>query len=174
MNNPMETVAVFKAPAELAEAVDEAKAAGAEIMDICSPVPLSELEELISRRPSPVRWFTLIGCVTGAAFGLWLQIYSVLSWPIQVGGKPIMSLSAFVIIAFEMTILIGALATFGGFLLTSRLPQFDGGMYHLKCSQDEFALIVRHEVDDYEKLRHLLQTKGAREIEPLEQKKDLS
>lgn len=174
MNNPMETIAVFEAPEELAEAVDEAKAAGAEIVDICSPVPLSELEESISRRPSPVRWFTLIGCVTGAAFGLWLQIYSVLSWPIPVGGKPIVSMSAFVIIAFELTILVGGLATFGGFLLTSRLPRFDGGMYHPKCSRNEFALVLRHESNDCEILRVLLASKGAQEIKQFEQKKDLS
>ncbi|HEY4717136.1 MAG TPA: quinol:electron acceptor oxidoreductase subunit ActD, partial [bacterium] len=49
-------------------------------------------------------------------------IYTTLSWKINVGGKPVVSIPAFVIIAFELTILFGALATFFGFLLFSKLP----------------------------------------------------
>ncbi len=49
-----------------------------------------------------------------------------LSWPLIVGGKPIVSLPPFLIIAFALTILFGALSTFLGFLLLSRLPSLRG------------------------------------------------
>ena len=53
-------------------------------------------------------------------------IYTVLSWPLMVGGKPIVSIPAFVIIAFELTILFGALATLTGFLILAGLPSPKG------------------------------------------------
>jgi hypothetical protein len=91
----------------------------------------------------------------------------VLSWPIPVGGKPIVSLSAFVIIAFELTILFGALATFAGFLFASRLPRFDASEYHPGCSQNEFALIVRHRSSESANIVDLLKKTRAREVKPL-------
>jgi hypothetical protein len=46
----------------------------------------------------------------------------MLSWPLIVGGKPIVSIPPFIIIAFALTILFGSLSTFLGFLILSRLP----------------------------------------------------
>ncbi|MGZ8432659.1 MAG: quinol:electron acceptor oxidoreductase subunit ActD, partial [Candidatus Deferrimicrobiaceae bacterium] len=53
-------------------------------------------------------------------------ILTTLSWPLIVGGKPIVSVPPFLIIAFALTILFGALSTFAGFLLLSRLPSLQG------------------------------------------------
>jgi hypothetical protein len=54
--------------------------------------------------------------------GFALCIYTVLRYPLIVGGKPVVSILPFVVIAFELTILLGSLATFAGFLLNARLP----------------------------------------------------
>jgi hypothetical protein len=167
MNEHMKTMAIYETPDELIEAVEVIRAAEVQLIDICSPISLPELEELLPRRPSPVRWFTLAGCVSGAAFGFWLQIYSVLSWPIPVGGKPIVSLSAFVVIAFELAILFGALATFAGFLISSRLPRFDRSAYHPGCSQNEFALILRHRSSETANVEDLLRKTRARDVKPV-------
>ncbi|RJP21724.1 MAG: DUF3341 domain-containing protein [Candidatus Abyssobacteria bacterium SURF_5] len=167
MSERCESIAIYSTAEALARAVQAAQSLNMEIIDICSPIPLPEMEELVPRRPSQVRWFALIGCLTGAAFGLWLQIYTVLSWPIPVGGKPIVSLSAFVVIAFELTILFGATATFAGFLFTSRLPRI-GGIYHPGCSQNEFALVVRHESPQCEKVHSALKNEGTLDVRLLE------
>ena len=60
---------------------------------------------------SPVRLFTLIGGLTGCAAGFGMTIWMSHDWPIVVGGKPIGSIPPYVVIAFELTILLGALST---------------------------------------------------------------
>ena len=60
---------------------------------------------------SPVRLFTLIGGLTGCAAGFGMTIWMSLDWPLLVGGKTIASIPPYVVIAFELTILLGALST---------------------------------------------------------------
>jgi hypothetical protein len=87
-----------------------------------TPYPVHEAEELLKIKPSGIRFFTLIGSFLGLLLGFAFTIYTVLSWPLISGGKPIVSTPAFVIIAFELTILFGSISTFLGFFLLSGLP----------------------------------------------------
>ena len=64
----------------------------------------------------------LVGCVTGFAF----PIYTVLDWPMITGGKPLISIPPFVVIAFELTILFGAIGGMLSFLVLSGLPRLTG------------------------------------------------
>ena len=89
---------------------------------VITPFGVPEAEEILSRGRSNVRFFALVGAASGTATGFAFTILTSLSWPLIVGGKPIVSLPPFLIIAFALTILFGALATFAGFLLLSRLP----------------------------------------------------
>lgn len=94
-------------------------------LKVLTPFHVHEVEHLLHIKTSPVRLFALIGALTGLVTGFALTIYTVREWPLITGGKPLISLPAFMIIAFELTILFGALASFAGFLLVSRLPAVD-------------------------------------------------
>lgn len=96
--------------------------ASPESLQVISPHPVERVDELLGSSPSKVKFFTLFGALTGLATGLAFTIYTVLSWPLMVGGKPIVSIPAFIIIAFELTILFGALASLAGFLILAALP----------------------------------------------------
>jgi len=93
---------------------------------VITPFGVPEAEEILSRGRSNVRFFALVGAVSGTATGFAFTILTSLSWPLIVGGKPIVSIPPFIIIAFALTILFGALSTFAGFLLLSRLPSLRG------------------------------------------------
>lgn len=97
------------------------------------PYEVPEVEEILGHRPGPLRFFPLVGAVGGFGSGLALTVYSVVSWPLIVGGKPIVSLPPFLLIGYLLTILFGSLATFAGFLLLARLPSprglADGGEF---------------------------------------------
>jgi hypothetical protein len=69
-----------------------------------------------------VRFFALAGAGAGTVTGFAFTILTMTSWPLIVGGKPIVSLPPFLIIAFALTILFGSLSTFLGFLFLARLP----------------------------------------------------
>ena len=86
--------------------------------------PDHTLEQLLgARRVSPVRLFTLIGALLGCAAGFALPAYTVSAWPLVTGGKPLLSIPPSVVIAFELTILFGAIFGMLGFLLLARLPR---------------------------------------------------
>ena len=89
---------------------------------IRTPIPVHEAMHLLKTPASPLRFFTFLGAFAGAATGFGLTIYTVKSWPLITGGKPLVSLPPFTIIAFELTILFGAIASLLGFLCLSRLP----------------------------------------------------
>ncbi len=99
-------------------------------MQAYAPVPEHELEHAMGYGQSPVRVFALVGALTGTATGFALSIFTSMDWPMVVGGKPIVSIPAFVVIAFEMTILFGALSTVIGLFINTRLAQSEtpGGL----------------------------------------------
>jgi len=93
-------------------------------IDTFTPYHVHEAEELLDRSQSPVRFFTGAGAVTGGIAGFAFTIYTVLSWPLVTGGKEVVSVNAFIVIAYELMILFGGLTAFVGFLHLSRLPVF--------------------------------------------------
>jgi len=93
---------------------------------VVTPFAVPEVEEILPGKRSKVRFFALVGAASGTVTGFVFTILTSLSWPLIVGGKPVVSLPPFLIIAFALTILFGALSTFAGFLLLSRLPSLRG------------------------------------------------
>jgi hypothetical protein len=89
-----------------------------------TPYPAHQAEELLDHSQSPVRFFTGAGAVTGCIAGFAFTIYTVLSWPLVTGGKEVVSINAFIVIAYELMILFGGLTAFAGFLFLARLPVF--------------------------------------------------
>jgi hypothetical protein len=109
-----------------------------------TPVPVPEAEPLLRMRPSPVRFFTLAGGLAGLAGGFVFMILTVLHWPLMTGGKPILTVPPFVIIAFELTILLGALASLLGFLVMARLPSI-GRIREPDDHANNFVIVVEEE-----------------------------
>ena len=108
-------------------AIRELRARGIRSIAAYSPVPLDEFEEALTGHGlprSPVRLFTLVGALTGTASGFALTIWTALKWNLITGGKPVVSIPPFVVIAFELTILLGGLCTLLGLLVTAKLPSF--------------------------------------------------
>ena len=171
MQDNRETLlAVFGDSQGLTEAVKATVDSGGDVLETLSPVHLPELDKVLPQRPSFVRWFALLGCIGGAVLGLAFQIMTVLQWPHLTGGKPALSFPAFVVVAFEMTILLGALATFAGLMIAAKLPQIGKDHYHDGCSQSDFALVVRCDQRERSSLETLLREAGAQEVRAVEPK----
>lgn len=132
---------------------------------VFSPVPLHVVEEVLDQGPSPVRYFTLGGGLLGALTGMVLTIATSLHYPLITGGKPLVSVPPFLVIAFELAILFGALGTVLGLLLNIRLPHVHlAPGYSPRFSEDQFGLRVQCPVDQREAVRMLMETSGAEEV----------
>jgi len=108
------------------------------------PYEVAEVEEILGRRPDPIRFFALFGGLLGFGSGIALTTYSVLSYPLIVGGKPIVSVPPFLLIGYLLTILFGSLGPLIGFLLSARMPSprglAEGGEF-----PDHFVIVVEEE-----------------------------
>jgi len=148
-------------------ALEELRAKGYHDLEVYMPVPVHEIEAVIERdRPvSPVRLFTLIGGLTGTASGFLLTIWSAMKWGLITGGKPIASIPPFVIIAFELTILFGGLASALGAIVLGRLPRFRfTGAYDPRFTNDRFGVAVHCAPDRGPSVREILTRTGADEV----------
>jgi hypothetical protein len=146
------------------DAVRRLKSEGYELT-VYSPTPRHELEEALESRESPVRIFTLVGALTGAGAGAALAVWASLAWPLVVGGKEIIAMPAFVVIIFEMTILIGALSTVAGLFITAGLPRLrKGTLYHPSLSAGNFGVFAHAPADDYDVVRRIMTESGSEEV----------
>jgi len=106
------------------ETINQLRDSGIKGITAYAPYPEPQIEKALGYKESPVRVFTLVGGLTGAAAGFAFTIFTVQDWPLAVGGKPLLSIPAFVVIAFELTILFGALSTLIGLFILARIPKF--------------------------------------------------
>lgn len=133
---------------------------------VYSPTPRHEVEEALDPPESAVRIFTLMGAFTGSAAGAALAIWASLDWPLIVGGKEIVSLPAFSVIIFEVTILLGALSTVAGLFITGRLPHIgpSEGLYHPSFTSGRFGVFAHVGADRFDQVRGVMTESGSEEV----------
>ena len=141
---------------------------GYEVVDVYAPYPVHGLDRAMGLRPSRITWVCFLLGVAGAASMLWFQIWaSAVSWPANVGGKPLNSLPAFIPVAFETAVLMAGLGTIGVLLLRSRLfPWVKPTLVHPKVTDDHFVLAICQTDADLEPgmAERLMRDHGAIEV----------
>lgn len=155
-------VAEFEEAEDLLRAARSAKDAGYKRLEGYSPFPIHGLSEAIGFRDNRVPWIVFLAGMAGASFGYGLQYYvSAIDYPLNVGGRPLNSLPAFVPVTFECTILFAALSAFLSVIALNFLPQPYHSIFNTpgfeRASQDRFFLCV--ESDD-----PLFDNEGTREF----------
>ena len=133
-------MAEFRAPAAVVEAAEKVREAGYTRVDAYSPYPIEELNEALhlgrSRLPGIVLGGGIFGLLAGWALEYWS---SVIEYPLNIGGRPFNAWPAFIIPAFETTILFAAGSAVFGMLALNGLPQ----PYHPVFNVPGFALASR-------------------------------
>lgn len=160
-------IASFAGETELLAAVRAARAEGFHVHDVFAPYAVHGLDEALEARRSRLPWITLAGGLAGLATAVGLQVgTAVIDWPLNVGGKPANSALAFLPISFELTVLLGGLATAAAFFWRSGLGRrFQPRLVAPDVTDDALVLVV--DLDDRREeaaLRDLLRAAGAREV----------
>jgi hypothetical protein len=161
--HPGGILAAFKHIDAAAKAIHDLKDMGYRDFTVYSPTPLVELEEAIDDKVSPVRRWTLIGALTGVASGFAMTLWMSADWPLAVGGKPIGSTIPYVVFAFELMVLFGAVATLTGLAFHSwrsaKPAAFDG-----RFTDDMIGIFVPCAEDRRDAVKGLMETTGAEEV----------
>lgn len=161
-------VATFSDADALLRAVRAARAENYRIFDAYAPYPVAGLDRAMGIRRTLLPWVTLLAGASALAFAALFQFYAaVWDWPLDVGGKPDNSSLAFVPVAFELTILVGGLATVAALFLRARL--YPGKAERLLApgvTDDAFALALRKRDNffDPRRVREILLESGALEV----------
>jgi hypothetical protein len=146
------------------DAIRALRAKGLRNLVVYTAAPNHEIEEALEHSVSPVRLFTLIGGLTGCAAGFGMTLWMSYDWPVVVGGKPIGSVPPYVVIAFELTILLGALSTVAAVALFSVLMGKRGIAYDPRYSDDQIGVFVPTSSDQIRSIEQLLRSAGAVEV----------
>jgi Protein of unknown function (DUF3341) len=105
---PVSVLGTFADPAAAAGAIRALREAGCRVR-AAMPAPFPEVVTALGLPRSRLGFLTWPGALLGFAAGVALPVTTSLAWPLVVGGKPIVALPAFVVIIFELTVLVGSL-----------------------------------------------------------------
>jgi len=165
MSDKQGVLGVFSYVDVTIETIKKLRDAGFNNLRVFSPVPNHEIEHVMDEPESIVRFFTLGGAMLGAACGVGFTVLTSMDWPISVSAKPIVSLPPFMVIIFELTILMGALATLLGLLVNSRLRRnAPRTMYDPRFSEDKFGVMITCSKDGVKDVEEILTSQGAEDI----------
>jgi hypothetical protein len=140
-------LAEFENPHQLAAATWAARSQGYRRMDAFSPFGIEEVSNALGFTKTSVPLVVLIGGICGGAGGFLLQYWiSAINYPLNVGGKPLNSWVAFIIVTFEMTILGASLAALLGMLALNGLPEPYHPLFNVpafaRVTKDGFFLVI--------------------------------
>src|SRR5271156_5707783 len=103
-------MAEFETPTELVVAARRTKEAGFRKFDAYTPYPIHELDDAMDLHDNRVSTFTFIGGLLGCVAGFCLASgCAAVAFPLNVGGRPLISVPMFIPVTFDCTILLGGL-----------------------------------------------------------------
>jgi hypothetical protein len=163
-------MAEFESPTALVDAARRAREAGYRKMDAYSPFPIEELSEVLHHHDR-LPLLVLIGGLVGGTGGFLFQYWaSAIDYPINVGGRPLLSWPSFIPVTFEMTILVAAFVAVLGMLGLNGLPMPYHPVFNVPrfeyASRNRFFLCIESEDPLFDKAAtgKFLETLAPREV----------
>jgi hypothetical protein len=163
--------AEFDSPTALVNAARAACQKGYRKMEAYSPFPIEELNDVLHLHKNKLPLIVLLGGITGGLTGYLLQYYvAVWNFPLNIGGRPLNSWPAYIIITFELTILFAAISAVLGLLALCGLPMPYHPMFNVPrfatASRNRFFLCIEaaDPLFDYDKTAEFLETLEPKEV----------
>ena len=175
IGKPMEgtygVMAEFNDAQGLLDAANAAREAGYKDFDAYSPFPIHGLSEAVGFHATRLSAVVLVMGIIGGLGGFLMCWYAnVISYPLNIGGKPYNSWPAWIPITFECAILLAAFGAVFGMLALNGLPMPYHPVFNVKrfeqASRDRFFLVIqsrdpKFEIDD---VFQFLESLGPREV----------
>lgn len=145
----------YDTPEAMMEAAYAARAAGYVKIDGFCPFPMEGLSEALGNPDNRVPYFVLGGAATGFASAYGLQfITGVLTYPINIGGRPLHAWPMYGPPTFEWTVLFGCLTGIVTMFILNGLPSPYHPVFNVdafeRASTDRFFLIIESEDPKFE------------------------
>jgi hypothetical protein len=165
-------LARFESAGDLIAAAERVRDAGYIRWDAHTPFPVHGLNDAMGLRPTRLPWLVLGAGITGAIVGMGMQYWTnAVDYKYIISGKPFFSVPANIPVAFELTILFAAIATFVGMLAFNGLPQHYHPLFKSRAfkrvTADAFMISVEASdpTFDREKTEAFLKSLGGCDVE---------
>ena len=140
-------MAEFEHAEELVEAAHKARHEGYTKMDAYSPIPVEGLSEAIGFERTGIAQICLAGGILGGLTGYLLQFYTAaVTYPLNIGGRPINDIPTDIPVIYELTILFAALSAAIGMLFLNGFPQPYHPVFNVErfgqATRDRFFLVI--------------------------------
>ncbi|MGH9466943.1 MAG: DUF3341 domain-containing protein [Terriglobales bacterium] len=166
---PPAVLALFADPHQLVHAVKAFRAKGYRGLDTYTPYPVHGLSEAMGLKESWMPRVTKTGFFTGACLGFTFEAWTMgWAWPLNIAGKPFVSVPAYMPVTFESGILIAGISTFIAVLIAGRLwpaPNFTS--MDATLTNDRFGLYVPIRPYEAGNVQSDLEELGAEEVRTL-------
>lgn len=140
-------LAEFDSATAIVDAARKTREAGYTKIDAYTPFPIHELDAALKLPRTRLPWLVFFGGLAGMIGGFALQYWaSVIAYPLNIGGRPVASWPAFIVPAYETTILLAALTAVGGMIALNGLPMPYHPVFNVpqfgNASADRFFLSI--------------------------------
>jgi hypothetical protein len=169
-------VAEFDNPSALVAAANRTREAGYSRFEAYAPFPIEALVEAIGHPHTRLPLAVFLGGLIGGLSGYLLQYFTaVVTYPLNIGGRPLHSWPAFIPVTFECTILGAAFTAVFGMLARNGLPMPYHPLFHVprfaRASRDLFFLCIqaRDPKFDATAVAEFLRTLSARDVQEVPQ-----
>jgi hypothetical protein len=137
----------FSSPEDLLAATKKAREAGYKHVEAYTPFPVEGLSEAVGFKWTAVPLLTLMGGLGGGMTGFGLQYWvAAITYPLNIGGRPLNSWPAFIPVTFELTVLGASIFAVFGMLALNKLPQPYHPVFNVErfsqASTDKFFLCI--------------------------------
>lgn len=167
----MAIMGTFAFEEDFLAAAKKLQSSGFDNISLLSPIPIEEAQEVLGLGKSPVRRFSLAGAIIGGASGFAMSVATALVFILPTGGRAIIALPPYLVITYEMTILLGVLFTLLGFHVVSGLPAWHDAPYLPSANVDRFVVVVEGAAGEQAaRAEAIIRGAGAEEIQHVEDK----
>lgn len=168
-------MAEFDSADELVHAARQTTKAGYKVTDAYVPFPLAELDDALDLPTSRVPVVMLCGGIFGALLGYGMQYYAtVISYPMNIGGRALPSWPGLIPVTVEITILCAVFFGIFSLFIVTKLPRVYHPVFNhpdfKRASQDRFFLCIRTKDKkfDYSETESFLRSLDPISVEPVE------
>lgn len=142
-------VACFDDEEVLFPAVKKVRNSGYKLHDVYTPFPVHGLDQALGLKETDLHVAGFIYGLTGTATALgFMSWIFTKDWPVNFGGKPHLSLPAFIPITFELTVLFAAVGMVLTFCYINQImPGVKKHIFHPRQTDDLFVMAI--ELNDH-------------------------
>lgn len=164
-------LAEFETVDKLLKGAAKIRDAGYKAVDGYTPFPIEELPHSLGLKPTKLPMLVLGAGITGFCAGFGLQVFcSAIDYPINIGGRPLVSVPSFIPISFEVTVLFAAFTAAFGMLLLNGFPKPYHPVFNVerfkRASSDGLFIAIEASDPKFEKgqTSSFLKSVGAKDV----------